>query len=149
MAVSRHSYQFLLERDKGEHDVVNDALIVILLGETFVFDPAVHATYSDIQSFEIAAGYGYLQKSKLLEGVGLSIQTTEERVFATCVNPVWQVSGGDWPGVRAAAIINDSHINDTVVLCIDFETIYTLTDGLPFELNFSNGIYAARIFTPA
>lgn len=145
MSISKHSCQFLLERDQGEHNLVIDTLIVILLGDSFIFDPVTHSTYSDIQAKEIPTENGYTQKSKVLDGFALSVLSDVESVKAVCSDVAWIANGGDWPGVSHFAIINNSHNNDTVILCNDFETVYEIEDGKPLKLSFKNGLYLAKI----
>ena len=146
--VSIHSLQFLYERDKGEHDILTDVLKVILLNETFYFDPAAHSTYTDISPYELTGQFGYVQKDKTLTNVGLTIEAGEDRVKATCSSPSWEAAGGNWEGIKACAIINETHANDTVVLCVDFDAIYIMEDGIPFQIDFSNGLYLARVIIP-
>lgn len=146
MATAQHSLQFLQEAQQGEHNVLSHALVVVLLTSSFSFDPVTHATYDDISSYELPEGNGYSQKSKVLTVNGVNIDATNKRVVVDCTNPSWEVSGEAWTDLQYAAVINDTHANDTVVTCINFETIYSLDPGTPFQVDFAavGGLYAAN-----
>lgn len=146
MATAQHSLQFLQEAQQGEHDVLSHALVVVLLTSSFSFDPATHATYADISAYELPEGNGYSQKSKVLNVDGISQDGTNSRVVVSCTNPSWEVSGESWTDLQYAAVINDSHANDTLVTCINFETVYSLDPGTPFQVDFAavGGLYAAN-----
>lgn len=133
------SNHFNEEFSKGEHDLINDNLVAVLLDTSFgPYDPTTHWTYTDISANEIAAGNGYTQKSKTLTTVSLDRITSVMTLNAD--NLTWTASGGDIEATSACAIINDTHANDTVVCCVEFGANYTATDGTSLTLNLSNGV---------
>ena len=140
MAVTRTmGYQFLTEEALGEHDLnATDTILICLMKTTFTFNPATHSTYADISADEIATGYGYTQKTKVLT-TGVTETATGATVSSN--NPSWTASGGDLPAVGSAIVINDSHTNDTVICCIDFGADYTTADGTVFQIDFTNGLF--------
>lgn len=147
MAVTnKYSEQFILELYRKEHDVENDSLVVVLLGSTFPgFDPATHSTYSDIGSYEIPAGNGYTQKTKTLSGVTASISSGKILLECSPDYVSWTATDSGMPAVIAAAIINDTHPNDTIVCCIEFDAAYVTDAGLEFQISFANGITDANV----
>jgi hypothetical protein len=140
MAVVRTmGYQFMTEEaDKG-HDLAADSLIICLMNTAFAFNPATHSTYADISASEIATGFGYTQKTKELANV--AVTETATGCTVSCDSPSWTAAAGDFPAVGSAVVINDTHGNDTVILCIDFGADYTTTDGTIFQIDFTNGLF--------
>lgn len=146
MAVSLHTYQYLLESYQAEHNLPADTLHLLLMNDTFAFDPAVHATLADVASYELPTGNGYTQGGVVLTSVTASIDAVGERVLVTCDNFSIAASGGDLPPTASAIIYNNTHANDTVVLCIDFGQVITLVDGgVPLDFDFVNGFSEALI----
>jgi hypothetical protein len=134
------SNQFNEEYSKGEHDLVNDSLVAILLDTSYTtFDPTSDSTYSDIYANEIATGNGYTQKTKTLTTV--SLDQAAGVITLNADNISWTASGGSIEATKACAIINDTHSNDTVVCCIEFGANYTATDGTTLTLNLSSGLF--------
>lgn len=133
------SNQFNEEHSKGEHDLVNDSLVAILLDTSYgTFDPATDSTYSDISANEIATGNGYTQKTKTLTTV--SLDQSADTMTLNADNIAWTASGGSIEATKACAIINDTHTNDTVICCIEFGANYTATVGTTLTLNISSGL---------
>lgn len=145
-AVSLHTYQYLIESYQAEHNLPADTLHLLLMDDTFVFDPAVHATLADVASYELPTGNGYTQGGVVLANVTASIDASGQRVFVTCENFSITASGGDLPPSASAIIYNNTHVNDTVVLCIDFgQTIILTAGGVPLNFDFTNGFSEALI----
>jgi hypothetical protein len=139
MAVTnKYSEQFCLELYRKEHDLESDSLKVILMDTDFTFDPEAHATYGDISADEIAAGNGYLAKTKELANVAASIVSNEVQIDCDAVD--WTASGGAIATTRAACIINDTHASDTVVCCLEFGVNYATATGQTFQISFANGL---------
>jgi hypothetical protein len=140
MAVTAQpSLQFLLERQRGEHDLESDTLTAILMEVGFVFDPETHSTYSDISANEIATGYGYTQKSHNLSSVAAEIVAGNVDVSATDLTLT--ASGGAIESCVACCIINNTHATETVVCCIEFGVTYATPEGTQLVLPFSDGFF--------
>lgn len=137
--VTTYSHQFMLECLRKEHDIEDDTLKIILLGSAFAFDPDTHATYSDVSASEIANGNGYTTGGDTLTNVDASIDTVGDKVDIAADSVTWTASGGAIPTVGSAIVYNDSHTNDTVVMCIDFGADYDTADTKLFQINFANG----------
>lgn len=136
------SNQFNEEYANGEHDLVNDSLIAILLDTTFgPFDPAVHLTYADIGgdgNYEIATGHGYTQKT-----LGLGTKSLDQAAGVmtfNAANLTWTATDDAIETCKACAIINDTHPNDTVICCIEFGANYSTAAGTALAINLANGI---------
>ena len=133
------SNQFVEEHSKGEHNLVADSLKAILLDTSFTgFVAATHVTYTSISANEIATGFGYTQKTKALTTVALNDSAGVVTLDADNIS--WTASGGPIEAAKACAIINDTHINDTVICCIEFGANYQATDGTTLTLNLSSGL---------
>lgn len=140
MAVTcKVSNQFNEEHAKGEHDLLNDSLIAVLLDTSFgPFDPTTHLQYSNISDNEIATGYGYTQKTKALTTV--SVDQSAGVMTLNADNLVWTASGDAIETTKACAIINDTHANDTVICCIEFGANYSAADGTSLTVDISSGV---------
>ena len=132
--------QFNEENAKGEHALVGASLIAILLDISFgPFDPTTHLKYSDISANEIADdSTGYTQKTKALANV--SLDQVAGVMTLNADNLTWTASGGAIETCKACAIINDDHVNDTVICVIEFGANYATADGTSLTINLSNGI---------
>ncbi len=141
MAITQaHSYQFLLELVRGEHDLEDDTLKIALMDTTFAFDPETDATWSDVSSSEITAGNGYTSGGEELTTVSASISVTDDRVRIDADNVTWTASGGAIASTGSAIIYNTTHANDTIVKCIDFDADYATADTRLFQISFDNGM---------
>ena len=133
------SNQFNEEHSKGEHDLVSDSLIAILLDTSFgPFDPTSDLTYSDISANEIATEFGYTQKTKAL--ATKSLDQVAGVLTLNADNLTWTAAAGAIETCKAMAIINDTHANDTVICCIEFGANYATADGTALTVNLSNGV---------
>lgn len=138
--VTKYSHQFLLECIRKEHDIEDDTLKIALMDTTFAFDPDTHATWADCSASEIANGNGYTTGGETLTGVVASIDAVGNKVDIAATSVTWTASVGAIPTVGSAVIYNDTHINKTVVMCIDFGADYdTYVDKL-FQINLSSGL---------
>ncbi len=137
--VSTYSHRFMLEALRGEHDIEDDTLKIILLGSAFSFDPDTHATYSSVSASEIAGGYGYTTGGDTLTGVSASIDTVGDKVDIAADSVTWTATGGPIPTVGSAIVYNDTHSSKTVVMCIDFGADYATADTKLFQVNFAGG----------
>lgn len=137
---STYSHQFMMESVKKEHNVTSDVLKVALMDTTFAFDPDTHSTWADCSANEIAGGNGYTAGGETLTTVSAAIDATGNKVDLTCDNVTWTATGGPIPTTGAAVIYNSTHVNSTVVMCIDFDADYDTADGKLFQINFSNGL---------
>jgi len=131
--------QFLEEEANGEHDLPSDSLIIVLMTAAFTFDPETHSTYADISASEIAAGNGYLAKTKVLTTV--AVTETATGCTVSCDSPTWTATGGAIPTTGSACVINDTHGNDTVICCIDYGEDYATAEDTLFQIDFSNGLF--------
>jgi len=134
--------QFNEEYSKGEHDLRNDSLIAILMDTTWgPFVPATHLTYTEVggdANNEIATGYGYTQKT--LELTTVSLDQVAGVMTLNADNLTWTASGDAIETCRACIIINETHVNDTVICCIEFGANYVTVDGSSLTINLINGL---------
>jgi len=128
------SNHFLAERNKGNFDAINDQCIGILMQSGFVFDPDVHAIYTDVSANELPTGNGYTQKSLVLTTPSVSEDDTNNRSDITFDNATVTASGGSIGPCPGMTIIDDTHINDMIVGYIDFGSDQTANDGAPFTV---------------
>lgn len=141
MAIThKKSAQFIKELFSGEHDLTTAVVKIILLNDTFVFDPDTHSIYTDISASELATANGYTQLTKLIEGISIAIVDGQVIISCSPVSVAWTATGGSIPATGAAALINDSHVNKTIISCIEFGANYITVDGTMFQINFANGV---------
>lgn len=146
-AYGTHSLQFLAEKYKKEHDIENDTLHLRLLDNTWPgMDVAVHGQWTDISSYEIADGNGYVAGTGLvIANVSVEAVSPEDTLVKIVAdNASFEASGGDIPASKAAAIINSTHANDTVVAIIEFGQTYITEAGKFLYFNFANGLFEAE-----
>jgi len=134
--VATVSNHFKYQQSVKEIDFENDVFKIILLNTTFSFDPDTHATLADVTASQLATGNGYTQNDKVLAGVTVIEDDTNNRCGITWTNATWTASGGSIGPTGAVIIYDDTTTDDTVVGCIDFGTDYTIADGS--SLQFQN-----------
>lgn len=137
--ITTYSLQFMLESVKKEHDLTTDTLKIALLDTDFTFDASTHSTYADCSSDEISAGNGYVTGGETMTNVNAAINAVTNKVDLTATSVTWTASGGYIPASGAAIIYNNSHVNKTVIMCIDFGANYSTADGRLFQINLANG----------
>jgi len=118
-------------------DVSADTFKIILMDDTFAFDPDAHATLADViasPSAELDTGNGYTQQDKTLTAGTWTENDTNDNAIRTFDTPSWTASGGDIGPTGAAIIYDDTTADKTVVGCIDFGADYTLPDGASFQI---------------
>lgn len=135
-----YSHQFMLEALQKGHDLENDILKMALMDTTFAFDPDTHATWGACSANEIAGGNGYVTGGENLTGVILSIDAVGNKVDIAATSITWTATAGDIPTTGSAVIYNSSHVNNTVVMCIDFDADYDTLSGKLFQIDLSNGL---------
>lgn len=110
-------------------DFLNDQFKILLMDTGFVFNKDTHHQYSDISASELATGFGYTQKNKVLAGVTVTEDDANDRTEVTWTNPSWTAAGGDIGPSPGAIIIDETAANDPIVGYIDFGAEYTQADG--------------------
>jgi len=113
-------------------DFSTDEFHIILMAEGYVFDRVNHKGYADVSEYELPTGNGYTQNTKVLTGVAITENDTDNRTEITWDNVSWEASGGSI-GPVVGAIIFDSTITTPVanplVGYIDFGGAQTQSDG--------------------
>lgn len=124
-------------------DVSADTFKIILMDDTFVFDPDVHATLADViasPSKELATEFGYTQQAKELAGGAWAEDDPGNQGIRTFDTVNWIASGGAIGPIGCAIIYDDSTgsvsppVSPTVVGCIDFGEDFTVPDGSSFQI---------------
>lgn len=118
----------------GVIDFSADEFRIILMDSGFAFNKDTHHNYADVLADELPAASGYLQGTKILTGVTVTEDDTDDRCEITWDNPSWVAAGGSI-GPSPGAIIYDNTIaNDPIVGYIDFGSEYTQVDGGTFTV---------------
>jgi hypothetical protein len=140
------SLQFLLELARKEHDIEDDDIKIALMVPAFTFDPVTHATWSDVSSSEIAAGFGYTAGGESLTTVAAAINTTDSRVDISADTVTWTADGGTIPEAGSVIFYNNTHASKTVVGCVDFGdgVTYETADGKLLQAKLSSGFMYLR-----
>jgi len=142
-----HSLKFLEEKYKGEHNIETNTLYLRLLDDTYPgMDVSAHGQWSDIAEYELADGNGYVAGTGIeLTGVTVEAITAGDAVLrVTATNKSFEASGGDIPASKAAAIINATHTDNTIVAVIEYGQTYITEDGKFLYFNFEDGLFEAE-----
>lgn len=111
-----------------------DVFKVILMDSAFAFNKDTHATLADVTANQLSTGNGYTQDTKVLTGVALVEDDTNDKAAVTWDNPTWTASGGAIGPTGAYIIYDDTTTDDTVIVCVDFGTDYTINDASSIQL---------------
>lgn len=106
----------------------------ILMNTTFTFAKDSHATLADVTADQLSTGNGYTQDTKVLTGVSLVEDDTNDKAAVTWDNATWTASGGAIGPTGAYIIYDDTTTDDTVIACVDFGTDYTINDASSIQL---------------
>jgi hypothetical protein len=84
---------------------------------------------------ELATGSGYTQDTKVLTGVALAEDDTNDRAEMTCNNIIWTASGGSIGPTPGAILYDDTSSDDSIIGYIDFDGAQTAPDGADFTIS--------------
>lgn len=115
-------------------DFANDAFNAILMNTTFTFNKDTHTLLSEVTADQLSTANGYTQDSKVLAGVAVAEDDTDDRLEVTWSDPVWTASGGAIGPTGALIVYDDTVANDPIVMCIDFGADYTVVDTATFSV---------------
>ena len=87
---------------------------------------------------QLSTANGYTQNDKTLAGLAVATVTTNDARF-TCNAVQWTASGGNIEA-EFAMIYVDSITDDPPLYRYNFEGPITATDGIPFVIDFVNGL---------
>ena len=87
---------------------------------------------------QLSTANGYTQDDKTLTNLAVATVTTNDARF-TCDAVQWTASGGSI-AADFAMIYVDSLTDDPPLYRYDFEGTITATDGIPFVIDFVNGL---------
>uniref|UniRef100_A0A6M3JA48 Uncharacterized protein n=1 Tax=viral metagenome TaxID=1070528 RepID=A0A6M3JA48_9ZZZZ len=108
--------------------ILSDTFKLVFMNSSFAFDKDTHATYADISANEISAGSGYTTGGMTITLSSLTEDDTNDKATALWTQYVFTATGAVGP-VGAAVVIDTTVTEKTVVMCIDFGTDYTLSNG--------------------
>ena len=137
------SNHYRYQLGKKAIDLSADTLKIILMNETFAFNPDTHATLANVissPSAELATEFGYTQQNKELSGGTWEEDDGVNKGVRTFSNVTWTANGGSIGPTGCAIIYDDStgvaspFVSPTVVGCIDFGVDYTIPDGSNFQI---------------
>jgi len=134
MAISILSNKWLEEKSKKNVDEETDTFFVILLDNTFSFNRVTHETYAHISSFELPTGNGYTQGGIALSGGALTRNDVADQMERDWIDLIWTAAGGSIGPMRWCGLIDDTHADDIIMGCADFEEDITVQDSSDFEL---------------
>ncbi len=132
--ISTLSNHYKKQLADGEIDFSSNVYKIILMNTSFAFDKDAHATLADVTASQLATGNGYTQDNKTLANVAVTEDDTNDKAVITWDNITWTASGGSIGGTGAACIYDDTTSDDTIIGCVDFDTDFTIADGVSFQL---------------
>lgn len=113
-------------------DFANDSFKIILMASGFVFNKDTHHGYADVSASELATGFGYTRNTKILTGVAVTEDDTDDRCEVTWANSTWSASGGSIGPISGAIIFDDTVTTptaDPIIGYLDFGGDQTQDDG--------------------
>lgn len=131
-SMASNKLKFLLANKVINFAAGSDVFKIILMQSGFSFDIDAHHSYADVSGQELLDGNGYSRNSKVLGGVSVYEDDTDNRCEITW-NPVtWVATGGDI-GPTPGAIIFDSTVEaptaNPIIGYIDFGGNQTQSNG--------------------
>ena len=110
-------------------DFASDKFKIILMASGFAFNKDTHHGYADVIASELATNYGYTRGDKVLTGIAMVEDDSDDRCEITWSNASWTAGGGAIGPARGAIIYDDTVANDPIVGYIDFGSDYTQASG--------------------
>ena len=113
-------------------DFSADSFKIILMASGFTFNKDTHHGYADVSASELSTGYGYTINTKVLTGVAVTEDDTDDRTEVTWANAAWTASGGSIGPTPGAIIFDDTVTTptaDPIIGYIDFGGNQTQVDG--------------------
>jgi hypothetical protein len=110
-------------------DFVNDEFKIILMASGFAFNKDTHHGYADVLASELGTGNGYTQGDKVLTGIAMVEDDTDDRCEITWDNASWTAVGGSIGPARGAIIYDEDVAGDPIIGYIDFGSDYTQAEG--------------------
>jgi hypothetical protein len=107
----------------------SDTFKIILMASGFNFNRNTHKVYADVSANELATNYGYTQNTKVLTGVAVTEDDTNEECSVIWGSPSWVASGGALGPVNGAIILDATISGEPIIGFIDFGQDYTQVDG--------------------
>lgn len=129
----------------GEINYNSDSFKCILCTGT-TFDVDTEIEYSDVSSTELSTANGYTAGGTAVTMGTLAVDDTNNDARATITNVSFTASGGNIGPYQRVIIYDDSATNDTIYLCILYDSPRTITSGTTSDV-FENA--TARIKTPS
>jgi hypothetical protein len=111
-----------------------DSIKVLLMASGYTFNKDTHATFADVSASELAAGFGYLQDTKLLTTLALAEDDANDRAEMTCDDVTWTAAAGSIGPTPGAILYDDTSADNTVIGYIDFGGNKTALDGYDFVI---------------
>jgi hypothetical protein len=110
-------------------DFANDTFVICLMQSGFTYDKDSDSMYSDISGSELATASGYVAKAKVLPGVVITEDDTDDRTEITWNSVSWLADGGDIGPTPGAVIVDDTVDGSPVIGYIDFSGDQTQAEG--------------------
>ncbi len=122
---------------KGDIVALTDVFNIILMQSGFTFDPDTHHAYADVIASELPTALGYTIGGKVLAGIALAVDYTQNRSELTWTDAQWDATLGSL--VASGAIIFDDTTlvasghdeTDAIIAYIDAGGTVIATDGSP------------------
>jgi hypothetical protein len=99
---------------------------------------ATTKTAAESGATQLSTANGYTQNDKTVTGLAFATVNTNDARF-TCNQVSWTASGGNIAAAFAMIYV-DSITDDPPLYHYDFEGTITATDGIPFVIDFVNGL---------
>jgi len=124
-SVSNHFKQQL---NLGEIDFDSNVYKVILMDDSFTFDPDTDSTLSGVTSSQLATQGGYTQDDKTLSNVSVTENDTTNKSEVTWDDASWTATTSGIGPTGSFCIYDDTTSDDTIICCVDFGEDYTVAE---------------------
>jgi hypothetical protein len=132
------SNHFKFQLMNGNINLISDTLMVILMGETFVFDVDTHATLADVTANQLPTWNGYSQNYHTFPSLTLTENDTDNKGICTCADlSIFINDKNDDTGIGPIGsylIVDTTTSDNTIIASVDFIPQFTLYNGNVLKL---------------
>lgn len=139
MATAVVSNHFKYKKDMGLVNMDTDTFKLILLDDSFTFNPDTHATLADVTSDQLATNYGYTQNSISLANSAVSEDDSYNAGITVWDDVTISASGGDIGPFKSIIIYDDTTSDDTVYCCVTLPSTVTIGNGTSYIIGSIEG----------
>jgi hypothetical protein len=112
----------------------SDTFKARLMATGYAFNRTTHLKWSNVSANELANVNGYTTGGMALTGVAVTEDNTNNKTTVTWNNPTWTASGGNIGPIAGLMVIDDTDVDDVILLYIPFSPELTQANGGTFTV---------------